>query len=124
MKRFIEGADRGQSTLFPERLDDFICREQPGRVVEAFVEGPSGVPPIGTVEALYLWLSEHHMLGPPKQPKSRAGQSRFSNQITPRPLLLEPEFSSVVTTSRSPSRSRSTTWMLSNFMSPRFSDIG
>ena len=38
MKRFIEGADRDQSTLFPERLDDFIAENNPVRVVEAFVE--------------------------------------------------------------------------------------
>ena len=24
MKRFIEGADRGQATLFPERLDNYV----------------------------------------------------------------------------------------------------
>jgi len=30
MKRFVEGVDRGQSTLFPECLDDWIDEEQPG----------------------------------------------------------------------------------------------
>jgi transposase len=39
MKRFIEGVDRDQGTLFPERLDDFIAEDNPVRVVEAFVEG-------------------------------------------------------------------------------------
>ena len=38
MKRFVEGVDRSQSTLFPERLDDFIAEENPVRVIEAFVE--------------------------------------------------------------------------------------
>jgi transposase len=38
MKRFIEGADRDQRTLFPERLDDFVAENNPVRVVEAFVE--------------------------------------------------------------------------------------
>lgn len=38
MKRFIEGENRTQSTLFPERLDDYIGQENPVRVVEAFVE--------------------------------------------------------------------------------------
>jgi hypothetical protein len=37
MKRFVEGEDRSQSTLFPERLDDYICEDNPVRVVEAFV---------------------------------------------------------------------------------------
>lgn len=38
MKRFVEGEDRTQSTLFPERLDDYIGEDNPVRVVEAFVE--------------------------------------------------------------------------------------
>jgi transposase len=38
MKRFVDGEDRSQSTLFPERLDDYICEDNPVRVVEAFVE--------------------------------------------------------------------------------------
>ncbi len=37
MKRFVEGLDRGQSTLFPETLDDFVEEDNPVRVVEAFV---------------------------------------------------------------------------------------
>ena len=37
MKRFIEGVDRGQSTLFPERLEDWICEDNPVRVIDAFV---------------------------------------------------------------------------------------
>jgi hypothetical protein len=31
MKRFVEGADRGQSTLFPECLDDWIEENNPVR---------------------------------------------------------------------------------------------
>ena len=38
MKRFIEGEDRSQSTLFPERLDDYIAEDNPVRVIEVFVE--------------------------------------------------------------------------------------
>jgi hypothetical protein len=30
MKRFVEGTDRGQSTLFPECLDDWIDEDQFG----------------------------------------------------------------------------------------------
>ncbi len=29
MKRFVEGTDRGQSTLFPERLEDWIDENNP-----------------------------------------------------------------------------------------------
>jgi transposase len=38
MKRFVEGLDRGQGTLFPETLDDFVEEDNPVRVIEAFVE--------------------------------------------------------------------------------------
>ena len=38
MKRFVEGADRGQSTLFPECLDDWIEENNPVRVIDAFVD--------------------------------------------------------------------------------------
>src|SRR4029453_4659957 len=39
MKRFVEGADRGQSTLLPECLDDWIDGENPVRGMNAFVDG-------------------------------------------------------------------------------------
>ena len=38
MKRFVEGVDRGQSTLFPECLDDWIEADNPVRVIDVFVE--------------------------------------------------------------------------------------
>ena len=38
MKRFIEGVDRGQGTLFPERLEDWIAEGNPVRVIDVFVE--------------------------------------------------------------------------------------
>jgi transposase len=38
MKRFVEGEDRSQSTLFPERLEDYISEDNPVRAIEAFVE--------------------------------------------------------------------------------------
>ncbi len=38
MKRFIEGLDRGQSTLFPERLEDYIEEDNPVRAIDAFVD--------------------------------------------------------------------------------------
>ena len=39
MTRFIEGEPRTQSTLFPERLEDYIDPDNPVRVVEAFIDG-------------------------------------------------------------------------------------
>jgi len=38
MKRFIEGVDRGQGTLFPERLEDWVGEENPVRVIDIFVD--------------------------------------------------------------------------------------
>ena len=52
MKRFVEGLDRGQSTLFPECLEDWIGEDNPVRVIDVFVDeldlaglGFSGVDP-------------------------------------------------------------------------------
>src|SRR6201997_3061043 len=38
MKRFVEEADRGQWTLLPEFLDDFIDESNPVRVIDVFVD--------------------------------------------------------------------------------------
>ena len=38
MKRFIEGMDRGQSTLFPECLEDWVHDDNPVRVIDVFVD--------------------------------------------------------------------------------------
>jgi transposase len=52
MRRFVEGVDRGQRTLFPECLEDWICEDNPVRAVDVFVDeldlaelGFSGVDP-------------------------------------------------------------------------------
>jgi transposase len=37
MKRFVEGMDRGQSTLLPECLDDLISEDNPVRAIDVFV---------------------------------------------------------------------------------------
>ena len=38
MKRFVEGVDRSQSTLFPEQLEDWIGEDNPVRVIDVFVD--------------------------------------------------------------------------------------
>jgi len=38
MRRFVEQADRGQWTLLPECLDDFIAESNPVRVIDVFVD--------------------------------------------------------------------------------------
>ncbi len=55
MKRFVEGADRGQSTFLPECLDDWIGEDNPVRVIDVFVDeldlgdlGFSGIDPKAT----------------------------------------------------------------------------
>jgi transposase len=60
MKRFVAGADRGQSTLLPECLDDWIDESNPVRVIDAFVDaldlaelGFDGVQPAATGRPSY-----------------------------------------------------------------------
>ena len=60
MKRFVEGLDRGQSTLFPECLEDWIGEDNPVRVIDVFVEeldlgglGFDGVDPEATGRPSY-----------------------------------------------------------------------
>ena len=60
MKRYIEGVDREQSTLFPERLEDWIAADNPVRAVDAFIEeldlrllGFAGADPAATGRPSY-----------------------------------------------------------------------
>ncbi len=60
MKRFIEGVDRDQATLFPERLEDWIGEDNPVRVIDVFVDeldlgelGFSGIAPAVTGRPAY-----------------------------------------------------------------------
>ncbi len=38
MRRFVEGIDRDQATLFPEHLDDWVDQDNPVRAIDAFVD--------------------------------------------------------------------------------------
>jgi len=38
MSGFIEGEDRTQATLFPERIDDYVAEDSPVRVVDVFID--------------------------------------------------------------------------------------
>ena len=60
MTRFVQGADRGQSTLLPECLEDWIDENNPVRVIDAFVDaldltglGFDGVDPAATGRPSY-----------------------------------------------------------------------
>ena len=61
MAGFIEEADRGQLSLLPGSLDDWVDRDNPVRVIDAFVDGldlkKMGV---GTVEALDIGRPGYH----------------------------------------------------------------
>jgi hypothetical protein len=55
MRRFVEGIDREQATLFPECLEDWIDQDNPVRAIDAFVDkldlpgvGFDGVAPEAT----------------------------------------------------------------------------
>jgi transposase len=60
MKRFVEGVGRGQSTLLPASLDDYVSEDNPVRVVDVFVDnlnldklGFVGVQPLETGRPSY-----------------------------------------------------------------------
>src|SRR5499425_1540316 len=60
MRRFVEGVDRGQRTLFPECLEDWIDEGNPVRAIDTFVEkldlsglGFDGVAPEATGRPSY-----------------------------------------------------------------------
>ncbi len=60
MRRFVEGTDRSQNTLFPECLDDWIDEDNPVRVIDIFIDeldlaelGFSGVDPEVTGRPAY-----------------------------------------------------------------------
>lgn len=52
---FVEGADRSQSVLFPERLDDDIGDDHPVRIIDVFVNelAFAGVEPAVTGRPAY-----------------------------------------------------------------------
>ena len=60
MTRFVVGEDRSQSTLFPERLDDYLGEDNPVRAIDVFVDelelaklGFGGVAPEATGRPAY-----------------------------------------------------------------------
>src|SRR4030081_1931060 len=60
MTRFVVGDDRSQSTLFPERLDDYLGEDNPVRAVDVLVDeldlaglGFGGVEPEATGRPAY-----------------------------------------------------------------------
>ena len=95
MKRFVEGRDRGQSTLFPECLGDWIDENNPVRVIDAFVDavdlgalGFDGVEPADTGRPAYhpstllkLYIPRSR---PDTHPRSFSGPSPIIPFYTPK----------------------------------------
>jgi transposase len=60
MKRFVEGEDRTQATLLPERLDDYVGEDNPVRAIDVFINeldlsglGFEGMAPAATGHPAY-----------------------------------------------------------------------
>ena len=60
MRRFVEGTDRQQSTLFPAVLDEYVGEDNPVRAIDVFVGeldlaklGFDGVAPLATGRPAY-----------------------------------------------------------------------
>jgi transposase len=60
MTRFVAGDDRSQSTLFPERLEDYLSEDSPVRAIDVFVDeldlaglGFGGIEPEATGRPAY-----------------------------------------------------------------------
>jgi transposase len=74
MRRFVEGVDREQATLFPEYLEDWIDQDNPVRAIDAFVDkldfsrlgfdGVTPAPTIGIAEALHLRVPQSGAVEP------------------------------------------------------------
>jgi hypothetical protein len=88
MRRFVEGIDRGQATLFPECLEDWIDGDNPVRAIDAFVDkldlpglGFDGVAPETTGRPSYhpSGLLKLYIYG---SPGSVAINSRLANATT------------------------------------------
>jgi len=82
MSGFIEGENRSQATLFPERLDDYIAEDSPVRVIDVFVDGAGSfgarlqdrgethrtawLPSRDAAQAIHLWVPQPRaVLAPP-----------------------------------------------------------
>src|ERR1700684_3056394 len=90
MTRFVVGDDRSQSTMFPERLDDYLAEDNPVRAIDVFVDeldlaklGFGGVEPEATGRPAYhpATLLKIYVYGYPRcypERTYRPRQSRLS----------------------------------------------
>ena len=56
--RFVVDDDRSQSTLFPERLEDYLSEDNPVRAIDVFVDGLdlAGLGFGGVEPEVRLWI--------------------------------------------------------------------
>src|ERR1700676_2020525 len=97
MARFVEGMDRGQATLLPECLEDWVDENNPVRAVDVFVEAldlvelgfdcaqpwAARLQTLGSAQALHLRLSQPRAVQPaarargwPRHPSRRSSIGR------------------------------------------------
>jgi transposase len=88
MRRFVEGTDRGQSTLFPECLEDWIDEDNPIRVIDVFVEeldlgelGFGGVDPEATGRPSYHPFRSMSSMTSPRCSVSLAAQASATDGV-------------------------------------------
>ena len=99
MRRFVERADRGQSTLLPECLDDFINESNPVRVIDVFVDTLdlaemdfNGTNPAATGRPSYhpLVLLKLYIYGYLNRVQSSRQLEREAGQDVERDVVAEP----------------------------------
>ena len=91
MRRFVEGVDREQATLFPENLEDWIDQDNPVRAIDAFIEkldlsrlGFDGVAPATSrviFGYLMIDLSKSMMAGASAKGPDRAAPYRRKRRL-------------------------------------------
>ena len=63
MKQFVEGANRDQSTLFPECLEDWIDENNAVRVIDVFVDNLD-LSGLGFTRVEPKATGRHHIIEP------------------------------------------------------------
>lgn len=85
VRRFVEGADRSQSTLFPQYLEDWIGEDNPVRVIDVFVEDRRiNAVDFGAPKVAWKLYQKGWRVGVPRRKRQGAGGLRTcSVQIGP-----------------------------------------
>lgn len=79
MRRFVEGMDRGLSTLFPECLQDWIAEDNPVRVIDVFVDELN----LGDIG-----FTEHYLIVAHEVTNSGSDRAQLTNMATQAKAVL------------------------------------